>query len=160
MSSTVVVGYDQSAPSEQALLSAAREARVRQAVLTVVYAYRYARPTTPMVFTPPALQEVYEKAAMQIADEGVAHVRARYPDLDVRPKTEPGAAAHILVTAGRGAELLVVGNRGRGGFAGLLLGSVSMRVLGGESCPVIVVRGEAADAHDRVVAAVDIDDPG
>jgi nucleotide-binding universal stress UspA family protein len=106
---------------------------------------------------------------MEIAEDGVEHVRARYPDLDVRAMVDPGPAAHVLVTAARDAALLVVGNRGRGGFAGLLLGSVSMRVLGAASCPVIVARGgtggtggtaEAAQRHDLVVAAVDIDDPG
>ncbi|OLE28943.1 MAG: hypothetical protein AUG49_01055 [Catenulispora sp. 13_1_20CM_3_70_7] len=160
MNSTVVVGYDQSAPSEHALLVAAREASLRQAVLTVVHAYHYARPTTPMVFTPPVLQEVYDKTAMDIAEEGVERIRARYPDLDVRPKAEAGPTAHVLLTADRDARLLVVGNRGRGGFAGLLLGSVSMRVLGGASCPVIVARGAAVGTYDRVVAAVDVDDPG
>lgn len=160
MSTTVVVGYDQSAPSEHALLLAAREAGLRQAALTVVHAYQYARPTTPMVFTPPVLQEVYDKAAEQIAEEGVEHVRTQYPDLDVRAKAEPGTSARVLLTAGRDAQLLVVGNRGRGGFAGLLLGSVSMRVLGGASGPVIVARGTAVGTYDRVVAAVDIDDPG
>ncbi|MFL6117836.1 MAG: universal stress protein [Catenulispora sp.] len=160
MTSTVVVGYDQSAPSEQALLVAAGEADLRGAVLAVVYAYHYARPTTPMLFESPALQKIYEKAARETAEEGVEHARARYPDLDVRLKTEAGPAAHVLITAGRDADLLVVGNRGRGGFAGLLLGSVSMRVLGAASCPVIVTRGKAADPHGRVVAAIDIDDPG
>lgn len=163
MSSAVVVGYDRSAPSRQALLVAAREASLRQTTLTVVHAYYYARPTTPMVFTPPRLQDVYGKAAMEIAEEGVDHVRAQYPDLVVRSVAEAGPAARVLLTAGREAELLVVGNRGRGGFAGLLLGSVSIRVLAGASCPVVVVRGAGEDcvaAHDRVVAAVDIDDPG
>ncbi|MFL6114533.1 MAG: universal stress protein [Catenulispora sp.] len=160
MSTSVVVGYDQSAASEHALLLAAREAGLRQAVLTVVHAYQYARPTSPMVFPPPMLQEVYEKAAQEIAEEGVEHVRAQYPDLEVRAKVEAGAAAHALLTADRDARLLVVGNRGRGGFAGLLLGSVSIRVLSGASCPVIVARGAAVGRYDRVVAAVDIDDPG
>lgn len=67
MSSAVVVGYDRSAPSRQALLVAAREASLRQTTLTVVHAYYYARPTTPMVFTPPRLQDVCDKAAMEIA---------------------------------------------------------------------------------------------
>ena len=160
MSSTVVVGYDQSTPSKQALLLAAEEAGLRQTGLTVVHAYHYARVVTPMVFTPPVLQEVYEKAAMEVAEEGAEHVRVRYPDLEVRPEVGPGPPAHVLLAAARDAELLVVGNRGRGGFAGLLLGSVSMRVLGGAPCPVVVARGETAERHDRVTVAVDVDDPG
>ncbi|NUP53334.1 MAG: universal stress protein [Catenulispora sp.] len=160
MSSTVVVGYDRSASSEHALLVAAQEARARQAGLTVVHAYHYARPSTPMVFPPPALQEVFDKAALEIAEKGADHVRSRYPDLDVRAGAGAGPAAQVLLTAARDAELLVVGSRGRGGFAGLLLGSVSMRVLDGAACPVVVARGESAGARDRIVVAVDVDDPG
>ncbi|NUR60936.1 MAG: universal stress protein [Catenulispora sp.] len=157
---TVVVGYDESVPSEHALLMAAEEARLRQVGLTVVHAYHYGRGITPMGFTPPAIDEVYKKVAVEIAEQGVEHVRARYPDLDVRTKVDLGPAARVLVAAAGDAALLVVGNRGRGGFAGLLLGSVSMRVLGSTPCPVIVARGENAETHDRVVVAVDIDDPG
>ncbi|NUR28649.1 MAG: universal stress protein [Catenulispora sp.] len=160
MSSSVVVGYDGSVPSEHALLVAAEEAGLREAGLTVVHAYHYAPATTPMVFAPPAVQEVYEKAAMEIAEEGVKHVRSRYSDLDVRARAGPGSPAHVLVAAARDAALMVVGNRGRGGFAGLLLGSVSMRVLGAAPCPVIVARGETAVTYGRIVAAVDIDEPG
>ena len=160
MNGTVVIGYDQSAPSEQALLLAAQEAGWRHAVLAVLHAYHCRRPTAPAVFTPPVLQEVHEKAAMEIAEDGAEHARGRYPDLDVRPMARVGPAAHALATAGRDAELIVVGNRGHGGFAGQLLGSVSMRVLAAASCPVIVARGEGEGTHDRVVAAVDIDDPG
>ena len=73
-----------------------------------------------------------------------------------------GYAGRVLADAGHGAELLVVGNRGAGGFPGMLLGSVSMRVLAGACCPVIVVHGTEAstEAPDGwVVAAVDIDEP-
>lgn len=160
MSSTVVAGYDRSAPGKQALLVAAEEARLRQVGLTVVHAYHYARVSTPMVFTPSLFQEIYEKGAMEIAEEGVEHVRGQYPDLEAQAQSAPGLPAHVLVAAAQEAALLVVGNRGRGGFAGLLLGSVSMRVLAGASCPVVVARGETAEKHDRVAVAVDIDDPG
>ena len=56
MTSTIIIGYDQSAPGEQALLLAAQEADWRHAGLTVMHAYHFARPTNPMMFTPPALQ--------------------------------------------------------------------------------------------------------
>jgi nucleotide-binding universal stress UspA family protein len=57
------------------------------------------------------------------------------------------------------ADLIVVGNRGRGGFTGLLLGSVSLRTLGAARCPVIIVRGGEREPSGRVVAALDVDDP-
>lgn len=160
MSGIVVVGYDKSGPSEQALLLAAQEAAWRHTSLMVIHAYHYPQPATPAVFTAPVLQEVYAKAAEEIAETGAEHAKARYPGLDVRPRADIGLAAHVLALASRDAGLLVVGNRGRGGFAGLLLGSVSARVLGASDCPVIVARGEGiGQQRNRIVAAVDIDDP-
>lgn len=68
-------------------------------------------------------------------------------------------AAHALAEAGRGADLLVVGARGRGGFPGLHLGSVSMRVLADTCCPVVVVRGDEQPAQSRITVALDVDEP-
>ena len=58
----------------------------------------------------------------------------------VQPVLKHGNAAQLLIEESTGADLLVVGTRGHGGFAGLLLGSVSQHVAAYASCPVVVVR--------------------
>ncbi|WP_131823019.1 universal stress protein, partial [Mycobacteroides chelonae] len=71
----------------------------------------------------------------------------------ITPVVEEGAPARVLIDAAADAELLVVGSRGRGSFAGLLLGSVSQRCAQGATCPVVIVPpphpGEAAGGIDR-----------
>ncbi|GAA1978872.1 universal stress protein [Catenulispora subtropica] len=158
MSGTVIVGYDQSEPSEQSLMFAAREAELRGATLVVFHGYHFTRRGAALI-PPAALQQVYEDAGLRIAEIGVEHVRSRFPDLAVRSGAEAGLHARMLAEAGENADLIVVGNRGRGGFTGLLLGSVSMRTLGAARCPVVVVRGGEHGPRGRVVAAVDIDGP-
>lgn len=158
VSGTVIVGYDQSEPSELALMFAAREAELRGATLVVFHGYHFGRRAAAMI-PPTAMQQIYEDAGLRIAEIGVEHVRSRFPDLAVRSGAEAGPHAWMLAQAGERADLIVVGNRGRGGFTGLLLGSVSMRTLGAARCPVVVVRGGEHEPRGRVVAAVDIDDP-
>jgi nucleotide-binding universal stress UspA family protein len=67
----------------------------------------------------------------------------------IRPLVVEGAPAHVLVELARDADLLVVGSRGRGGFAGLLLGSVSQRCAERSPCPVVVVPGPRPDRSER-----------
>jgi nucleotide-binding universal stress UspA family protein len=61
-------------------------------------------------------------------------------DLDVERSLVPGNPSEVLVDESRGASLLVVGARGRGGFRGMLLGSVSIHCVQQAHCPVVVVR--------------------
>ena len=72
--------------------------------------------------------------------DAVAGWRKKFPDVDVRERVVHAIAAPALVDAARGAELLVVGSRGRGGFRSLLLGSVSHAVMHHATAPVAVVR--------------------
>lgn len=82
--------------------------------------------------------------ATQVLAEAVAGRRDRYPDLKVDLRVVRGHPGHALITASAGAQLVVVGTRGRGGLAGLLLGSVSHAVLHHAGCPVMLVRPDAA----------------
>jgi nucleotide-binding universal stress UspA family protein len=174
MRPTVVVGFDRTPSSEQALVEAGREAAWRGASVTVVHAFHWVPSPTPMTYTPPRVEESLRQAAAETADFGADLLRHRYPGMPVEAKAVPGAPFAVLVEAAQDAELLVVGNRGRGGFTGLLLGSVSSRTVVHAPCPVMVVRGEYGvdgehgehgepreprEPRDTIVAAIDIEDP-
>ncbi|SPF02725.1 Universal stress proteinc/MT2085 [Streptomyces sp. MA5143a] len=75
--------------------------------------------------------------------EALAVHRENYPGVNVKREVVQGGTREALIEASRAAQLLVVGARGRGGFAGLLLGSVSQATLHHAHCPVAVVRGAA-----------------
>lgn len=135
----IVVGIDGSPGAARALEWAAREARLRHATLEVVHAwhtpYFTGFPYTPVVFAAEAFEEVAE-ATLGTAVESI----------DERDLTGPlesvlvnGGAAEAILEAAKGADMVVVGSRGRGGFTGLLLGSVSQQVVHHAPCPVVVV---------------------
>ncbi|WP_194916400.1 universal stress protein [Catenulispora rubra] len=159
MKTTVVVGYDQTPHSEVALEQAAREAATRGATLNVVTAFR--RPDasgsapSPQDTDP---EDTARKTAGAVAQHGVDRVRERHPQVQATPYALVGPAGKIIAQAAHSADLLVLGSRGQGGFTGLQVGSTSMRALADACCPVLVVRGEPDVTHERIVAAVDIDD--
>jgi nucleotide-binding universal stress UspA family protein len=159
MESIVVVGYDRSPHSERALVQAAREAAWRGAALTVVHAYSWMPPTTPTTFTPADIEESVRRGAEEIAEHGADLARSRFPGMHVEARAIAGGAAESLASTARGADLLVVGDRGRGGFTGLLLGSASLRALTESCVPTMVVRGAHRDPHDVILVAIDIADP-
>lgn len=88
---------------------------------------------------PPELLQSRAEAEVRSAVEELAGFSQRYPDVDVEHRVIRGPATPNLVAESAGAALLVVGSRGRGGFAGLLLGSVSHGVLHQAKCNVAVV---------------------
>lgn len=138
----VVVGVDGSPTSEEAVALAFDEAAVRGVDLVAVHAWT----DTPIPLTPaggyvPELdwQALAEEAAETLG-ERLAGWREKYPQVTVRRVIEYDRPAHTLLEAAADAGLLVVGSRGRGGFAGLALGSVSQAVIQHARCPVIVAR--------------------
>ncbi|TDC70697.1 universal stress protein, partial [Actinomadura sp. GC306] len=150
----VVVGYDGSSEAVRALDWAAAEARSRGLPLTVIHVWEI------YIGGPVAIPMVDLGAvAQQTLDTGLEHVRKANPGLEVRGLLGRGQAAATLVEAGETADLIVLGPRGIGGFAGLVLGSVSTQVVAHARCPVVVVRGDAeplpADGPGRVVVGVD-----
>jgi len=140
-SGPVVVGVDGSARSAAALGFAFDEANARNVPLVALHAWSVPfdvlGPTSPVrVDAMPARQE-----AERLLAEALAGWSEKYPDVPVRLVDEHDVnPSRTLIEASRGAGLVVVGNRGRGGFASLLLGSVSHALVGNAHCPVAVIR--------------------
>jgi nucleotide-binding universal stress UspA family protein len=143
--SGIVVGVDGSDGASQALEWAAAEARLRDAELTEVFAWQWPLPVTEAatwIGVNPELIEDTEKLAEQRLADACAAVPA-LRELRVTRKTVEGSAAQALIEAASEADLLVVGTRGRGGFVGLLLGSVSQQCAQHGRCPVVIVPPKA-----------------
>jgi nucleotide-binding universal stress UspA family protein len=153
----IVVGLDGSEPSKAALRWALEEARLRGSAVRVVYAW-FAYPA--LVPGAPLLASDWEslrRSAEEYMEEIVGSEVEPASELDVTAVAVHGTAADVLVRQARGAEMLVVGSRGHGGFAGLLLGSVSQQCVQHAPCPVVIVRGteagvDAAEPRERDVA--------
>lgn len=135
----IVVGVDGSDQSQRVLRWAAHLARGTNARLEAISAWDY--PDTWGVAAMPIPgdpQSDMEKVLTETVDAAFAQQRPANVELSVRQ----GGAARVLLEASKGALMLVVGSRGHGGFAGLLLGSVSANVAEHASCPVLVVHGD------------------
>ena len=136
----VVVGVDGSSGSVHALAWAGREARVRNATLEVVAAWTY---PTPVLLVPVAPDPPQVKTLRKDAREMIEHALEKVADdvagLDVDLRVVEGDTSAVLLERAKGADLLVVGSRGLGGFRGLLLGSVSQQCVQHATCPVVVV---------------------
>ena len=150
-----MVGTDGSEPAATALSWAAEEAERRGAVLEVVHAWLPPYPVLPTdLYTDYAPMQ---RAAEALVNASVERLRQDLPDLvDVGTSAPMGHPAPALLCAAAGAELLVVGSRGRGGSRALMLGSVSERCITRAPGSVAVVpEPEANIARGRVVVGVD-----
>ncbi|MFC8304934.1 universal stress protein [Specibacter sp. NPDC057265] len=135
----IVVGIDGSEQSNCALIWAAREAQIRQLPLHMVTAY-----TVP-IFAASGLDggyatiddDVIRQGAEAVLRESAAKVAHLNVQLDAR--VENGDAAGVLLEMSESAQLLVFGSRGRGGFLGRLLGSVSSALPAHSKCPTVTV---------------------
>jgi nucleotide-binding universal stress UspA family protein len=138
--SKIVVGVDGSEGSRAALRWAHEEATLRKCELEIVTVWQFPITTTLPAFgampTPEDLGGEAERALIAtVAAEGIVST----PDVPVTILVAEGAAASALLDAANNADLLVVGSRGHGGFAGLLLGSVSQQCVTHGPRPVVVV---------------------
>ncbi|WP_406862179.1 universal stress protein [Streptomyces sp. HUAS MG47] len=141
----VVVGVDGSPASYEALRWAARHARLIGGKVDAVAAYDlpgaggWSAPVADATFDA-------EMASRSLSEElGTALTGTGTDDVPLEQHVVRGNPAEVLTEAASGAELLVVGNRGRGGFASLLLGSVSQQCALHAPCPVVIVRAEETD---------------
>lgn len=138
----VVVGIDGSAPAGRALDFAFDEASRRGWPLRVVHAWDVSVigfDVDDTTYPAGGILDDIRDVESRLSAEVLAGHRARYPDVEVDVRIERGPAAGILVEACESAGMLVVGSRGRGGFAALLLGSVSHKVLHHAPCSVAIV---------------------
>jgi nucleotide-binding universal stress UspA family protein len=138
---TIVVGVDGSSSSRKALTWAAAEAADHGAELVVLNVWEH-------TLLPPAgsvsVSEHYVPDTSQRTTGDLLQVikeeLGEDPPVPVRAHVRQGRPAKVLIDESTGADLLVVGHRGHGGFAGLVLGSVSQHVAAYAKCPVVVVR--------------------
>ena len=150
----VVVGFDGSETADRALHWAVAEAAVRGRGVALVHAVLPPVTTGGLgVGLPPSL-DLIEQLESQ-AKSQLDAVAADIADVDVTTAVSIGAPSAVLLEASESAALVVVGSRGRGGFAGLLLGSVGAQVAAHAQCPVAVIRPTAAVGGPAVVVGID-----
>jgi nucleotide-binding universal stress UspA family protein len=150
---TIVVGVDGSEESKTALRWAVEEAELRGARLRVVYAYDLKVAWRQFTYAEEMTQEQMagiQRKMQQEAEEARRHAEGLVQGLvheiagrDAKIETVVLQAHHpadALVEQSENAKMLVVGSRGRGGFTGLVLGSVSQQCLHHAKCPVLVIR--------------------
>jgi len=143
----IVVGVDHSEGAKAALRFAFEEAKLRQSTLRVVHAwhYGYIGATGLEGAYPPVggdikeLRDVAETALEETLRESIPETDS----VEIERRVVEGRPAAVLVNESQGADLLVVGSRGHGGFSGLLLGSVSQQCAHHAACPVAIVHGKA-----------------
>jgi nucleotide-binding universal stress UspA family protein len=143
MSGLIVVGVDGSESSLDALRWAAAQARLTGASLEVIATWEYPNsfgwaPAWPPDWDPGGDAQ---KALAQAVDEALG----TNPEIDVRQVVLEGHPAPALVHASENADLLVVGSRGHGEFAGMLIGSVSEHCATHATCPVVIFRNRDHD---------------
>jgi nucleotide-binding universal stress UspA family protein len=144
---TIVVGVDGSECAREALAAAIEEARLRSARLRIVCAWEIPAGVLAGGFVPgfdEATLEGFRQNAETIVRTAVTEVERLEPSVPCETEVVEGQPAEGLLQHARDASLIVVGNRGRGGFASLLLGSVSQQVVHHAPCPVLVVRAGQA----------------
>ena len=143
----VLVGDDGSVRSRVAVVWAAQDATRRRVTLHVLRAWSMTSAPRPASWAPgyvPALSD-WEGAVVEDLNKRCTHLLADTAGVAFQVHAVHAPAAQALIEASKGADLLVVGSRGRGGFAGLVLGSVAEQVVRHAHCPVTVVREQVRD---------------
>ncbi len=139
----IVVGVDGSPSSMAALRWAILHAELNGCAVEAVTAWRL-----PSSFGFTAAMDRaadFEGDARKILADALNEVSSVESDVIIRSSVVAGHPAEMLVRAARGADMLVVGSRGHGGFAGALLGSVSQYCVHHAPCPILVIRGTGWD---------------
>ena len=142
----IVVGVDGSGSSKAALAWAVRQAELTDATVETVIAWEY-----PISFAGPGYAPIGSVMDTDFAENAQRLLAAAISDtvdpaskIKVSATIRHGNPARILLEVAKGADLLVVGSRGHGGFTEALLGSVSQHCVHHAQCPVVIVRGRQA----------------
>jgi nucleotide-binding universal stress UspA family protein len=143
----IVVGIDGSEDSKDALRWAARQSELTATTLTVVTAWQLPVSFGTVWQMPATYGKSHDLSQVDFAadakktlDAALEEVLGPSPHVSVTRQLVSGRAAPVLIEASRHAALLVVGRSGHGGFAGMLIGSVSQHCVSHAACPVVVVR--------------------
>lgn len=146
----VVVGVDGSGVSQKAIEYAFAEASARECELIAVHTWMDMQIQASLAGLSAAQQQwkIVEEEQNMLLGHRLAGYAERYPDVQVTRVVTRDRPVRALVDAAKGAQLLVVGSHGRGGFKGMLLGSTSRALLQSAPCPMMVVRPDSdAKAH-------------
>ena len=137
----LVVGVDGSEVSHEATAYAFREAQARGAELIAVHTWLDMQMQTSLAGLAAAQADwaEVEREQGELLQGRLAEFEAQYPDVDVRKVIIRDRPVRALAECAEGAQLLVVGSHGRGGFAGMLIGSTSRALLQAAPCPLMVV---------------------
>jgi nucleotide-binding universal stress UspA family protein len=136
----IVAGIDGSSASILALEWAANQAEFTNSSLEVVAAWEW-----PTSYGWSFIPDGYDPAGdlEKILEPVLATLRTTHPDIIVTSKIVEGHPAPVLINESIGADLLVVGSRGHGEFAGMLIGSTSEHCVANAACPVVVIRSHS-----------------
>lgn len=155
----VAVGVDGSESALVAVRWAADEAVRREAPLRIVHANLWPTYRPPAGHYPIQYQQPMLEHSRRLLFAALVAATERQPDLTISGELIPTMAVDLMLAESRKAQLVVLGSRGRGGFAGVLLGSVAAAVTARGGCPVVVLRGydslPADPAHGPVVVGLD-----
>jgi nucleotide-binding universal stress UspA family protein len=137
----VIVGVDGSPASDHAVRIAFEEAIARGAGVLAVRVYVPRSAGLGVDVSVPVEDPVQRREAeLRDLTDDIAAWRDKYPDVPVSAVALDGHTAEVLIGLSSSAQLMVVGTRGHGGFAGLLLGSVGLQLLHHADCPVLIAR--------------------
>jgi len=143
----IVVGVDGSPISKKALRWAVDQARLTGATVDAVIAWQIPEAMTGQAWVALLVDEPsFGVLAEKELTEAISEVAGPDPDVTINPVVVQGWPAEVLLNAAEGADLLVVGSRGRGGFTSALLGSVSQNCAHHATCPLLIIR-VAKDHH-------------
>jgi nucleotide-binding universal stress UspA family protein len=142
----IVAGVDGSPSSVGALRWAIRQAGLTGATVDAVIAWQYPAAAAGYGWAPIGMDQAggfdFKEISQKTLADAVSNTLDPASDVQVRSLSAEGNPAQVLLNAAAGADLLVVGSRGHGGFAEALLGSVSQHCVQHAPCPVVVIRGQ------------------